>query len=197
MCWEEVQRRLRALPEPKRAEERVAAVLLLLVPGDNGPELVLEVRSYSLKRQPGEICLPGGGLEPGETAEQCALRETREELGLEAVTLLAHVESFRHVTGERVEVFAGTIDSLSGLRPQKSEVEEVFTVPLRWFREQPSRTAHYVLTPDWTRSSEELRSFLPWGRESSSPLWVYDGRVIWGMTARVVERFLAVLETVL
>lgn len=180
-----------AFPEPEPLPERCAAVLLLLWAGPAGPELVLERRSLTLDRQPGEVCLPGGGVEPGETPAACALRETEEELGLKRVRLLAHVERFRHSTGERVEVFAGAVDSLEDLRPAPEEVEEVFTVPLRWLRARTPRTARLVLRPDEERSAPELRPFLPrYGRESASPLWVWDGKVIWGMTARVIRRFL-------
>lgn len=176
---------------PAPLEERTAAVLLLLWDGPEGPELVFERRSLRLRRQAGEICLPGGGVEPGEDPAAAVLRECTEELGLRDVTLLAHVESLRHRTGERVEVYAGRVESLAALTPNPDEVAEAFTVPLSWLREQPRRTARMVLAPDYARSSPELRELLAvYGRESTSPLWVWQGRPIWGMTARIVERFL-------
>lgn len=176
-------------PEPLR--ERTAAVLVLLWEGPRGPELVLEQRALTLRRQAGEICLPGGGVEPGEDPGAAVLRECAEELGLTRVRLLCHLESIRHATGERVEVFAGVTESLEGLRPEPDEVAQVFTLPLVWLRAQPRRTARYVLTPDYERSSPELHSMLPcYGRESSSPLWVWEDKVIWGLTARILERFL-------
>lgn len=188
-----------ALPEPEPAGERVAAVLVLLWEGQRGPELVLERRSLSLKRQPGEVCLPGGGVEPGETPRACVLRETEEELGLREVRILAHLESLRHRTGERVEVFVGAVDSLRELRPQRSEVEEVFTIPLRWLCDHPPGVARYVLRPDYGASSPALHPFLShYGRESDSPLWEWEGKVLWGMSARIiqgfVDRFAAELE---
>ena len=182
---------LRARP----LRERTAAVILLLREGLQGPELLFERRSAALRRQPGEVCLPGGGVEEGESPQQCVLRECAEELGLTELQLLGHVESLRHSTGERVEVFAGRVDSSAELKLQPSEVAEVFAVPLSWFREHEPKTARMVLVPDVERSSPELRELLPhYGRESISPLWLWEGRPIWGMTARIVRRFLDRLE---
>ena len=55
------------------------AVLVPLAQGPKGPSLLYEVRAKTLRRQPGEVCFPGGRLEKGERPEQCALRELEEE----------------------------------------------------------------------------------------------------------------------
>jgi 8-oxo-dGTP pyrophosphatase MutT (NUDIX family) len=62
------------------------AVILPLVELDDGegPRILYEVRAQKLDRQPGEVCFPGGEIEPEETPMQAALRETREELGIAA-----------------------------------------------------------------------------------------------------------------
>lgn len=58
------------------------SVLVPLVEGEGGLSLLYEVRAGSLRRQPGEVCFPGGRLEGAESPEECALRETWEELGI-------------------------------------------------------------------------------------------------------------------
>ena len=58
------------------------AVLVPLVERPEGRCLLYEVRASSLDRQPGEVCLPGGRMEPGEDPVACALRETWEELAI-------------------------------------------------------------------------------------------------------------------
>ncbi|GAB2607746.1 NUDIX hydrolase [Pseudactinotalea suaedae] len=71
---------------------RASAVLALFTPTDrraaatNGVsdalDLFLVQRSPLLRLHPGQIALPGGGLEKGETEVEAALRETEEEIGL-------------------------------------------------------------------------------------------------------------------
>ena len=62
---------------------RVASVLLLFLPGPEGPELVFEVRSGKLNWQPGEISFPGGSRESGDrNFAEAAVREAMEELGV-------------------------------------------------------------------------------------------------------------------
>ena len=56
---------------------REYAVLVPLVECPEGPSLLFEVRAETLDHQPGEVCFPGGGLEPGETAAGWSLGRPR------------------------------------------------------------------------------------------------------------------------
>jgi len=67
------------------------AVLVPLVEREGKLRLLYEVRAQGMKRQPGEVCFPGGRMEPGEDPIACALRETQEELGIPASQQVAAV----------------------------------------------------------------------------------------------------------
>lgn len=176
---------------------REAAVLCLLTEVEGEAAVVLEVRSKRLSHQPGEICFPGGGIEPGETPLDCALRETEEELGIrrESVHLIAPLDAIIHSSGQRIYPFLGWIEALSALNVQRGEVEEVFTLPLDWLRTHPPKQAVYALTPDWAVCPAELAAFLPnYRRERPTIIWTWKDKVLWGMTAKILFRLLKCLS---
>src|SRR5262249_10827939 len=86
-------------PSPRRespadfnpAKIRRAAGLLLVFPLDDRPAIVLTLRSGNLGRHGGQVSLPGGVIDPGETFTQAALREAHEEIAL----MPEHVEVIR------------------------------------------------------------------------------------------------------
>ena len=63
---------------------RPGAALLLVYPRDGVPRVLLTLRHSGLPQHAGQVSLPGGAVDPGETAEQAALREAEEEVGVRA-----------------------------------------------------------------------------------------------------------------
>lgn len=177
-------------------EKRPAAVLVPLVEGEEGPSLLFEVRAARMQDQPGEVCFPGGGMEPGETPEGAALREAEEELSLprEQVTVLGALPPLRHSSMRLVYPIVGAVPSkaLERLIPAPAEVERWFTVPLDWFRRRPPELCRYTLAPQNVEEQPEaVRAFLTRHRvQRESLYWPWEGASIWGLTARVLHQLL-------
>lgn len=113
-------------------ESREAAVGLVVVPGQDGEAAVLlTVRAQGLSRHGGQFACPGGRVDPGESAGETALRELREELGLDlgAEAVLGLLDDYPTRSGFRVTpvVLWGTDGEL---RLDPGEVAEVHRVPL-------------------------------------------------------------------
>ncbi|WP_341228707.1 CoA pyrophosphatase [Nocardioides salarius] len=68
---------------PADGSARPGAVLMLFAEGPQGSELLLTERAHDMRSHPGQVSFPGGGVDPGESAVQAALREAEEEVGLE------------------------------------------------------------------------------------------------------------------
>ena len=170
------------------------AVLCPFVELDGQTHLIFEVRSRNV-RQGGEVCFPGGAMEQGETAEQCALRETEEELGIppEEVRLFGRSDFLANQENFLLRPVLGVVSpaGFAAIRPSRAEVAEVFTVPLRFFCETPPQVYHYDLEArvpgDFPYEKVGISRDYPWrGGRVSVPIWEYEGHIIWGMTGRIL-----------
>ncbi|MBM7602954.1 8-oxo-dGTP pyrophosphatase MutT (NUDIX family) [Metabacillus crassostreae] len=178
------------------------AVLLPLVKVDNDIHVLFEVRSQELRRQPGEICFPGGRMdEQDQSSLDTAVRETTEELGItkQQITNINPIDFLVSPYGMIVYPFIGLIDDFNKIIPNKSEVQETFTVPLSFFLDvkpdiyhvhtklEPEDDFPFDLIPNgknynWqTRKMEEL-------------FFQYENKVIWGLTARILSHFIEILK---
>ncbi len=177
---------------------RSYAVLCPLLEGEDGLRLLFEVRAPQL-RQGGEVCFPGGRMEPGESVPDCALRETEEELSIprEEVTLLGTPDFICSQRGFLLRPVLGLVSpaGLAAMRPSPAEVAEAFTVPLSFFRETEPEVRRYELIPqvpeDFPYGPVGIPRDYPWARgQTEVPIWYYEGRAIWGMTARLVRELI-------
>jgi 8-oxo-dGTP pyrophosphatase MutT (NUDIX family) len=156
--------------------------LVLLYPFAGEAFIVLTVRSSRLPSHAGQVSLPGGAVEPGETIEEAALREAQEEIGLEprGVRLIGRLTPLHiPVSGFILHGVVGIADERPRLHPSDQEVERVLEVPLAGLVD-PARRAVRHQTYD--------------GTEFEIPYIDVDGAELWGATAMVLSELLSLLE---
>lgn len=169
------------------------AVLCPLVERPDGLHLLFEVRAANL-RQGGEVCFPGGQRELGESVEDCALRETWEELAIPpaAVTVLGTPDFICNQRGFLLRPVLGLVSAagFAAMTPSPAEVAETFTAPLAFFRDTEPELYRYDLAPQvpetFPYEAVGIPRNYPWARgQAVVPVWHWQGHVIWGMTARI------------
>lgn len=183
--------------------KRAYAVLVPLVEQNGELCLLYEVRARTLRRQPGEVCFPGGLMEKGESPEDCALRETWEELAIppERVRLLGRLDFIAHRANFLMQPVLGVVDSsaLDRMAPSPAEVEEVFFVPLSHLLRTPPIEYTYELVPTPAENFPYEIIGIPknyrWqnGRENV-PVYPWEGRAIWGLTGRITRNLISLLQ---
>ena len=193
----------RLAPVPRRnwppgfnpARVRDAAGLLLVFPKtreEKTPEnagiadrdlahIILTVRADAL-RHGGQVSLPGGVVDPGETFEQAALREAREEVALKPddVRVLGALTPIDiPVSGFRLHPIVAIQPSRPQLTPSDGEVARILEVSVA-----------ELMNPEYFVHTERERD----GVTFRVPAFRVHGAEIWGATAMVLAEFLAFFE---
>ena len=151
-----------------------AAVLVPIVERPEGMTVVLTQRTAHLRSHAGQISFPGGKTEPhDESAEDTALRESEEEIGLprDRVEVIGRLGKRTTGTGFHVTPVVGLIEPTVELVPDPGEVETIFEVPLP-----------YVLDS----GNHKIETRLIKGLERQFYVMPYNGYYIWGLTARLL-----------
>ncbi|MDZ5473994.1 CoA pyrophosphatase [Bacillus sp. 31A1R] len=174
------------------------SVLVPLVEINQEPHILFEVRSLKLRRQPGEICFPGGRLDKSDRDEQhTAVRETSEELGIKEQSIrdILPLDYMVSPFGTIIYPYIGVIEKEHSIIPNKDEVEEIFTIPLSVlktmkpdvhfinFKIEPNQGFPYELISggeDYNWQTRQMEEYF----------YYYEDRVIWGLTAKILKHFL-------
>ena len=185
-----VEAQMRFAPAPARSgwkaghfpdDARIAAALLLMYDGPEGPAVPLTIRGSGLARHPGQISLPGGAADAGETLAQTALREAQEEIGVDP----ASVQVLGELTPVHVIVSGFTLHPVVGVTHQRpvflaaaGEVDEILEVSLEHLRDA-SRI----------RRGTRIRE----GVAVEFPYFDLLGHQVWGATAMVLGEFVCLI----
>ncbi|TNF89374.1 MAG: CoA pyrophosphatase [Gammaproteobacteria bacterium] len=94
---------------------------------------ILTTRAPKLSSHAGQRAYPGGRIDPGETAEQAALRELEEEVGLslDASAVLGRLDDYATRSGYVITPVVVWGGSNVALRPNPAEVENIHRIPLQ------------------------------------------------------------------
>lgn len=176
-------------PRPRRnwppgfSIERIrhAAGLLLLFPVNDEPYIILTVRAQTLDRHGGQVSLPGGVIEPGETYDEAAFREAQEEIGLPIggatrLGILSPIDI--PVSGFRLHPVVASTAMLPQLQPADGEVARIVESRLADLMD-PARI-------EWRTMARETGPL-------EFPAFLTEGVEIWGATAMVLAELLTLL----
>lgn len=191
-------------PAPMNTTHR-CAVLVPLVEREGELHLLYELRAANLRAQPGEVCFPGGSMEPGESTVDCALRETWEEVGIPAqnIRVLGALDFICHRSGFVLYPILAQVEeqALTNMTINPAEVDEVFTIPLSALRAMPIEEYRYALIPapgaDFPYERLGIPEDYPWRTGSESfHAYYWQGKTIWGLTGRITRHLLNLLDEV-
>jgi 8-oxo-dGTP pyrophosphatase MutT (NUDIX family) len=112
---------------------KAAAVLIPVIERPGGRSVIFTKRTEKLKSHSGQVSFPGGKIDASdESAQYAALRETHEEIGVEAdlVEVLGQLPDYHSGSGYLISPVVGMVDANAVFDANPHEVEYIFEVPL-------------------------------------------------------------------
>jgi len=160
------------------ATKRVAAVLLPIINHGEECRILFTKRLRDLNHHGGEVSFPGGIMDPDDKSlSETALRETYEEIGIEAsgVRILGALDDEISKWGHRVTPYVGIIEKPE-FTLQKTEVDRIYKIPVST-----------LLNPEVYFSEHWLKD----GVRREVHFYRYNDDIIWGLTGRILNKFLS------
>jgi 8-oxo-dGTP pyrophosphatase MutT (NUDIX family) len=156
-------------------------------PHDETLHLALTVRGSGLRNHTGQVSLPGGRVDPGETIEAAAVREAYEEIGVDpaAVEVLGRLTPLHiPVSGFLLHPVVGFASMRPPFQRAEWEVARIIEAPVG-------------LLSDPATLKREMRTRVVNGLpiDVDVPYFDVDGEKVWGATAMVLAEFCAILTT--
>ena len=155
-------------------KNKLAAVLIPLIPNKNDYDVLFTKRSDKLRSHSGQISFPGGVIEKNDHNEVSgALREADEEVGIKpnCVNILGLLDSYITGTGFKIHPVVGLIDSAQNYEICKEEVDYIFHVPLSFLINK--------------NNHNKVNKIIN-GTERSFYVLEYNDYYIWGVTAGII-----------
>lgn len=154
---------------------RDAAVLVPVIDDGDRASVIFTQRTATLRKHSGQIAFPGGKIdEVDRSPEQAAIRETREEIGLDDtfVETVGRLPNYLASTGFRITPVLAVVQRGFELHLNPSEVDDVFEVPLSFLMDPANHTRDKRMIDGLDRHFYRMP---------------YETRMIWGITAGIVR----------
>lgn len=165
-------------------QARPAAVLALLYPLADRWHIPFTVRPQHLPDHAGQVCLPGGAVEAGESSADAAVRELHEEVGADNVQpeILGSLSPiYVHVSNFRVEPFVAVCRDRPEFVANPAEVDEILEIPLE-----------HLLAPANLSSHERSLN----GCTYTAPHFAWKSHRIWGATCLILGELVTVIDEI-
>ena len=162
-----------------------ASVLILLFPKNNQWHFFLTKRTNTVNHHKGQISLPGGVVETGESLEGAALRETHEEIGVDKknIHLIGSLSSFYiPVSGFEMFPFIGWVKTEPETSIHDKEVDRIFS----------SSIQEFMLDKTQKTKKDTLKGF-----PVNIPYFDMSGETVWGATSMILAEFKLILKEIL
>lgn len=180
----------------------LSSVLVPLVEIEGELNVVFQIRSSTLKTQPCEISFPGGKIDPTDTSPlDTAIRETYEEFGLskEKIDVACELDILVSPFGVIIHSFLGKISSINDIYINKDEVDSFFTVPLSFLVNYTPEQHINSLIPNFDEnfpfdSIPNGKNYKFRTAQYKTYFYRYKDKVIWGITAMILENFVSKLR---
>ncbi|MBL4932117.1 NUDIX hydrolase [Clostridium paridis] len=200
MNCKQIEEKFKDRKPRKIGKYKRSSVVIPLYEEEGITYIIFERRSLKLKHQPGDICLPGGKIEPGENPKEAAVRELMEELCVKEsdIEIIGQMDYLVTPFSLIMYPYVGRLKSLTE-DFNRDEVDSMIKIPLEFFINNTPLIHEDELKVE--RGEEFPFHLIRGGKEYNfskikyaTHFYKYGDVVVWGHTARIIYEFIKIIK---